>query len=105
LIPTPDAPQLLHPRDDTAFWYESWDTFPHDIELEWGNIEGTQYYELIASRDSSLPEEPIKVYNYNYTLTIDTNSMYYWKVRAYSRNWEWYTRWSETWCFSAWGKE
>lgn len=101
LIPPPDAPQLLHPRDDTTFNYDIWHPWPNDIELELSSVEGTIYYELHASIHPSFPGEPTKVYNSVHTLTLDASGLYYWKVRAYNSDWEWYTEWSETWIFLA----
>ncbi len=104
LVPPPPAPQLLYPRDDTTCWYDQWHPYPNDIELGWSNIDDAQYYELELTHDSTFTDllGDYKVYTYHYTYTITHDGVYYWRVRAYSEHWTWFTDWSETWKFYSW---
>ncbi len=102
LCPPPNPPQLISPRNDTSFWYET--NFPHNIVLRWNSVEDAENYELqIVRGDTTLFQhtEVIQVEETDLVYTITGNGIYYWHVRAYSRKWTWYTNWSETWHFGA----
>lgn len=71
--PAPDAPQLLHPLNDTTFMYDQWNPFPNDIDLDWSFVEGTEYYELQVGIDTSFTGSPIRAYSSSYTLTVTNN--------------------------------
>ncbi len=102
LYPPPEAPQLISPKNDTTFWYQT--PFPHEVILKWSLVDGTEYYELQIARDSLiLPDvDPIRVDAALVNHTLERTGYYFWRVRAYSRKWTWYTDWSKTWHFAAW---
>ncbi len=96
LSPPPSAPKLISPPNDTILYFQT--PFPHDIKLKWSIIEGVEYYQWQIANDSTiLPDAPIKnVEECSTTYVIGRNGFYFWRVRAYSHNWTWYTDWSET---------
>lgn len=101
LYPPPPAPQLVSPRNDTNFWYDT--PFPHSVTLKWSIVDDVEYYQLQTSNDTTtLPDAPlINVEVCSTTYTVSRNSFYFWRVRAYNRKWTWYTNWSQTWHFGA----
>ena len=99
LIPPPDPPTQTKPADDTIFYYDG--PYPNDIQLEWGYVEGAQFCQIQIGREPSFDGvNPVRVDGYSSVFSVNDNGIYYWRVRAYSTNWEWYTGWSGTWKFS-----
>jgi hypothetical protein len=99
LVNPPDPPFLFHPMDDTFFLLHG---YPLYVTMEWSYIEETEFYCLqVANRFDSLftDVDPFEVHTNTYTMQIDSNDYYYWRVCAYSPNWKWYTAWSPTWSF------
>ena len=97
LMPPPaETPQLVWPPLDTVFWYDMWNPYPNDIELQWTSVEDPQYYELYVSNDPEFPDDPYQAPDTSHTISIDENGLWYWKVRGYNRAWTWFTEWSET---------
>jgi hypothetical protein len=97
----PDPPILFHPMDDT-FFYKYGVPYPLYVTMEWSYIEETEFYLLqVAGRFDSLfaDVDPVEVNTNTYTLRIDSNDYYYWRVCAYSPHWKWYTAWSSPWSF------
>ncbi len=95
LIPPPDAAQLISPVNNAVFSYDIWKPYPNDIEMIWTAVPGTQYYELKIDTDPNLPGKAERVEDSTFIFAVSANGKYYWQVRAYSRNWTWYTEWSE----------
>ncbi|MEO0190329.1 MAG: hypothetical protein ABIL18_05055, partial [candidate division WOR-3 bacterium] len=102
LYPPPAPPQLISPKNDTAIWYGT--PFPHNVLLTWSSVNGAEYYQLEIVKDDSSAltgENLIDVDYSSYNFTINRNGYYFWRVRAYSRNWTWYTEWSVVYHFGA----
>ncbi len=99
LYPPPSAPQLISPRNDTIFWFQS--PFPHNIELKWSVVDDVEYYQLQIANDTTvLPNAPlINVEVCSTVYKVSRNGFYFWRVRAYNHKWTWYTEWSQTWHF------
>lgn len=106
LTPPPGAPALLHPCNDTV--YRTY-TYPNDIIFEWSYIDGAQLYMLDISKDSMFEDSVTSEFNTTVScctiavdppLPLDKKRIRYWRVRAYSRLWWWYTDWSEVWHFN-----
>ncbi|OGC42103.1 hypothetical protein A2Y85_03890 [candidate division WOR-3 bacterium RBG_13_43_14] len=95
LGPPPEAALLIAPANNAAFLYDCWNPYPNDIEMIWTAIPGTQYYELKIDDNPELPGKAERVEDTTFIFVVSANGKYYWQVRAYSRNWTWYTDWSE----------
>jgi hypothetical protein len=91
----PEAPFLLAPANNAVFLFDCWNPYPNDIEMIWSAVPGTQYYELKIDTDPTLPGKPERVEDTVFIFAVSANGKYYWSVRSYSRNWTWYTEWSE----------
>ncbi len=96
LTPPPQAPTLVSPANNTIFLYDQLNPYPNDIEMSWHAVPGTEYYELKIDDNPELPGKAERVMDTVFIFVVRENGRYYWKVRAYSRNWTWYTNWSET---------
>ncbi len=101
LSPPPSAPQLISPKNDTVMYYQT--PHPHDVTLKWSVVDDAQYYLLQIANDSTTLSDvdEINVETDSCIYTVTRNSFYFWRVRAYSRKWTWYTEWSETRHFGA----
>ena len=97
LISPPAPPQLIAPPDSTLF---SISPDPADIYFEWTPVTGAEFYDIEFSTDSTFDT------TYGYILTYKASSYWtiisfyllgdiFWRVRAYSQLWTWYTNWSE----------
>jgi len=90
----PGPPTLIYPPHDTVIWYE--DPFPHTVILRWSNVEGAEFYHLQYAADSSMSLGSImRADNNYYELIFYDNATVYWRARAASSQWQWYTNWSE----------
>ncbi|MGB9720511.1 MAG: hypothetical protein ACPL28_03395 [bacterium] len=101
LYPPPDAPRLISPFNDTAIGYTT--PFPNDVLLKWNAVGNAEYYQLQVVNDTAEFSNAITI-NVDDTSTIYTLShsdTFYWHVRAYNREWTWFTDWSEPWHFYA----
>ncbi|KPK63462.1 hypothetical protein AMJ83_06705 [candidate division WOR_3 bacterium SM23_42] len=103
LYPPPAAPNPISPENDTVIWYGQWDPYPNNLDLVWSSVDGTEYYELQVSTSTDFTGVTSEnVYDTVYTYQIETGGHRYWRLRAYAREWEWYTDWTETWHFTTW---
>ena len=98
----PAGPVPLYPP--SAERIDNWG-YPQDVEMGWTAVSGAAGYQVEVYTES-IPEPP-----YRYTMvdqivgpavsvTFYTYGWYYWRVRAVSPNWNWYTDWSELWSFA-----
>lgn len=96
LLPPPGPPALISPANKSTI-YDPW---PMAIQLEWSAVEGAEVYEVEVASDSTFTgAKPVSAATPGYTYTIAHDDTSYWRVRAYSTKWEWYTEWSEVWKF------
>lgn len=105
LYPPPAPPILIFPPNDTIIVY--YEPFPHDIIFEWNSVEDAESYQLQVVNDTTqLVNAPvIKITDTSTIYTLPRKDHYYWRVRAYSPKWEWFTNWSETRHFYAYYEE
>ncbi len=94
----PDPPVLLYPPDGERI--DDWSGFNIDVEMGWERVAGAMGYQLEAYFDS-VPDPANLViledgiYGTSVTVTFPVHHWYYWRVRAVSSSWNWYTDWSE----------
>lgn len=91
----PEGPSVLLPAQDALFrsLYDRW------VTLAWTVVEGAEGYEFQVDRDSSFAA------SFPYQYSGDTTAYnaycyppittYFFRVRAHSSAWTWYTDWSE----------
>ncbi|MCK4250904.1 hypothetical protein KAX97_05625 [candidate division WOR-3 bacterium] len=101
LIP-PDPPQLISPINGFVIMFESVapDTY---YELKWTKVEQAEGYQMEFTTDA-FPPLMVEFETNVCTIWIydDTAGRlydYYWRVRANSSAWEWFTEWSEQWSY------
>lgn len=92
----PAAPVQIEPADDTMIPNY---VYPQDVTMKWLAVSGAKYYQVEAYTDSlPLPEKQHaskdKVYSTETSIRFYRYGYYWWRVRAYSPNWKWYTDWS-----------
>lgn len=99
LMPPPDPPTLIAPPNDTgivAF-------VPIDLTFEYSLVENAEFYEIEVSSDSTFNSyDKFQCNHTSYTTTWDSYGKFYWRVRAASHIWTWYTDWSNIWHFQVW---
>lgn len=106
LIPPPNPPRLVSPPDDTG--YVVTNIIPSvQIQFIWHAIIEAEYYEFHISIEPTFNDSSTDVYTQSYNtldITKDTSSIgkHFWRVRASSPRWTWYTDWSETRRFRIW---
>ena len=98
----PAPPQLSLPTDN---WISDDFGYPQDVTLGWQPLPGAQFYQVEVYRDSLLRSQYLFYSNARVTLTSVTASLpyyglYFWRVRAASRNWNNYTDWSSPFRFA-----
>lgn len=91
----PAAPQLVYPLNNTEIYYE--DPFPHEVEFQWTAVEGSELYEFQTSNDTIFNSIPQQITTNSLIFVFNNNMRIYWRVRAYSSHWQYYTNWSEVW--------
>jgi len=92
----PAPPQLVAPGDS---WRSDQYGYPQDVNFGWQQVSGAQFYQIEVYIDSLLRSEYLRYANERVTQPSLTASfsicgLYYWRVRAASRNWNNYTSWS-----------
>jgi hypothetical protein len=95
LVAPPAPPQLIVPADSELF--SQTPGIAMDIYFEWSAVTDAQYYQIQVALDvafnNTLFDE--NVYARSVTLTFYQTGEFFWRVRAYSPLWTWYTSWSE----------
>jgi hypothetical protein len=91
LIDPPAAPVLTYPAMNTYF--ES-TTLPYTINLEWQYVLQAESYCIEVSIDSFFFGSIDDIESFSYDYSAPAYGKYYWRVRADSRAWKWYTGWS-----------
>jgi hypothetical protein len=100
LNPAHRGPELLYPPNDTAIWRDQWQPPPYELEFRWTAVQEAEFYELHMDEDTLFNAEVIQVNDTVTTVVFNNSAKLYWRVRAYSTDWEWYSDWSPIWRFS-----
>jgi len=94
-IDPPEGPSALLPVQDALFRSE----YYCQVMLDWTEVDGAQAYEFQVDTDSnftySYPWQgyyPPTIYS---AVCFPPITTYYFRVRAYSDEWTWYTDWSD----------
>ncbi|MGB3480218.1 MAG: hypothetical protein WBB67_13800, partial [bacterium] len=99
LVPPPDPPQLVSSVDGFVVMFES---VPADsyYELKWTTVEQAGGYQVEYTIDTFPPFIKTCAANVCTLWVSDTTNRickHYWRVRASSSAWTWFTEWSEQW--------
>jgi hypothetical protein len=92
----PAPPQLVAPADS---WVSDSYAYPQKVNFGWQAVLGAQFYQIEVYRDSLLRSEYLRYSNQRVTqptlsAPFSGCGLYYWRVRAASKNWNNYTDWS-----------
>jgi hypothetical protein len=103
LVPPGELPQPTDPVNGFVYmWAYEYQPFEISVEFEWTDVEQAESYQLEYTIDT-FPPIIMDCESNLYTLLIrDTTGRFcnhYWRVRALSSAWEWFTEWSEQWYF------
>ncbi len=104
LIPPPNPPRLIYPPDDTGY-VKTTANPTLQIDFLWNAIIAAEYYEFHISSESTFNDSFTRIYELSYnTLNITGVSTgdHFWRVRASSSRWTWFTDWSEVRFFRVW---
>jgi hypothetical protein len=98
----PSSPELIQPGNG---WMSDDYIYPQNVTLGWQKVPGAQFYQVEAYRDSLLRSQYLvhanqRVAQPPLTVPFSGFGLYYWRVRAASRNWNNYTNWSAPFRFS-----
>jgi hypothetical protein len=98
----PPPPVLISPASG---WVSSDFAYPQDVDLRWQAVPGAQFYQIEVYRDSLLRSDYLMYSNpraalTSLTATLPYYGLYFWRVRASSRNWNNYTGWSSPFHFA-----
>jgi hypothetical protein len=94
-IDPPEAPSVLLPVQDTLFRceYSRW------VTLDWTAVDGAEGYEFGVDTDSGFASSLLYQGYFPPTsfsaVCFPPITTYFFRVRAYSDAWTWYTEWSE----------
>jgi hypothetical protein len=103
LVPPGNPPQPTDPVSGFVYmWAYEYLPFEIFIEFEWTSVEQAESYQLEYTIDTFPPIIIDCQSNLHILLIRDTTDRFcnhYWRVRAWSSAWEWYTDWSEQWYF------
>lgn len=96
-MPDPPAPPAL--VLPTNGWVSGDFAYPQAVDFTWQGVAGAQFYQIEVYRDSLLRSQYLmysnpRVYQTSATDTLPYYGLYFWRVRASSRNWNNYTDWS-----------
>ena len=99
--PDPPAPPVLsYPING---WVSDDFAYPQVVSFGWQRVPGAQFYEVQVSWDSlfiHVPYSNPRIYQTSVADSIYDHGLYYWRVRAASRNWNNYTDWSSSFRFA-----
>ena len=94
------VPELISPPNDTGIIYKQ-DGHGADtiwVLYIWDIVPQAQYYDLEISRDTSFNEvDAYRCAANSQTVVLEGAGWFYWRVRAGSDYWTWYTDWSDVW--------
>ncbi len=98
----PDPPVLIYPASG---WVSGDFAYPQDVNLKWNEVFGAQFYQVEVYRDSLLRSQYLfysdpRATHTLVTATLPYYGLYFWRVRAASRNWNNYTDWSAVFHFA-----
>ncbi len=95
----PAPPQLVAPADS---WRSDSYAYPQNVSFGWQAVPSAQFYEMQIQTDSLFPSPSMSQHLYGTATvySIQRFGLYYWRVRAASRDWNDYTDWSPTFRFS-----
>lgn len=103
LLDPPAAPQLLEPDENYVYMATTWPSFYVYVNFSWAEVSGAEEYTLELAIDTFAPAQYPLVENQWTLLIMNASHLgnYWWRVRAYSALWKFYTEWSETGHFEA----
>jgi hypothetical protein len=101
MVPPPNmVPELVSPPNDTGIIYRQ-DGHGMDtiwVLYIWDIVPQAQYYDLEVSSDTNFNEvDAYRCAANSQTVVMSGAGSFYWRVRAGSDYWTWFTDWSEVW--------
>lgn len=108
LIPPPNPPRLVSPPDDTGYVLTNIPGLDVvQIDFIWNAIIDAEYYEFHISSEPTFNDTFTRIYELSYNtldsiFTISCTGDHFWRVKASSPRWTWFTDWSETRRFRIW---
>lgn len=99
LVEPPAAPILISPPVDTEYILLQNPGYVN-VFFTWNSVIGAEYYQLEYSVDENFGSSSMFTINSTELVESFTEPVdLYWRVRAHSDYWTWFTDWSETWYF------
>ncbi len=108
LIPPPNPPRLVYPPDDTGYVLTNIPGLDVvQIEFIWNAIIDAEYYEFHISSEPTFNDTLTRIYELSYNtldsiFTRSSTGDHFWRVKASSPSWTWFTDWSEVRRFRIW---
>jgi len=108
LIPPPNPPRLVYPPDDTGYVLTNIPGLDVvQIEFIWNAIIDAEYYEFHISSEPTFNDTLTRIYELSYNtldsiFTRSSTGDHFWRVKASSPRWTWFTDWSEVRRFRIW---